>query len=78
MPLQLLHQVGHNSNWNIDSYEQDQCGDEQQEFGEGRRQEFERWLYPFDFRQLEGRQRVGAAKHALQLLPQRQRPVEHM
>jgi hypothetical protein len=27
MPLQLLHQVGHNSNWNIESYQRDHCGD---------------------------------------------------
>lgn len=27
MTLQLLHQVGHNSNWNVDSFEQDKCGD---------------------------------------------------
>lgn len=27
MPLQLLHQVGHNSNWNIESFEKDHCGD---------------------------------------------------
>jgi len=25
--LSLYHQVGHNSNWNIDSFEQDNCGD---------------------------------------------------
>ena len=27
MSLQLLHQVGHNSNWNVESYEKDNCGD---------------------------------------------------
>jgi hypothetical protein len=27
MTLQLLHQVGHNSNWNVDSFERDKCGD---------------------------------------------------
>lgn len=27
MTLQVLHQVGHNSNWNIDSFEQEGCGD---------------------------------------------------
>lgn len=27
MPLGLLHQVGHNSNWNVESYENDSCGD---------------------------------------------------
>lgn len=27
MTLQLLHQVGHNSNWNVESFEQDNCGD---------------------------------------------------
>ncbi len=27
MALKLLHQVGHNSNWNIASFEQDHCGD---------------------------------------------------
>lgn len=27
MTLQLLHQVGHNSNWNIESFERDNCGD---------------------------------------------------
>lgn len=27
MALQLLHQVGHNSNWNIASFEDDKCGD---------------------------------------------------
>jgi hypothetical protein len=27
MTLQLFHQVGHNSNWNIDSFQQDRCGD---------------------------------------------------
>lgn len=27
MALRLLHQVGHNSNWNVDSYEKDGCGD---------------------------------------------------
>lgn len=27
MPLGLLHQVGHNSNWNVDSFEKESCGD---------------------------------------------------
>ena len=27
MTLQLLHQVGHNSNWNVESFTQDNCGD---------------------------------------------------
>lgn len=27
MAIGLLHQVGHNSNWNVDSFEQDGCGD---------------------------------------------------
>lgn len=27
MSLGLLHQVGHNSNWNVESFEQDSCGD---------------------------------------------------
>jgi hypothetical protein len=27
MALGLLHQVGHNSNWNVDSFERDSCGD---------------------------------------------------
>ena len=27
MPLQLLHQVGHNSNWNVESFQDDHCGD---------------------------------------------------
>ena len=27
MTLRLLHQVGHNSKWNIDSFEKDGCGD---------------------------------------------------
>lgn len=27
MPLGLLHQVGHNSNWNIESFENENCGD---------------------------------------------------
>lgn len=27
MPLQLLHQVGHNSNWNVESFQDDRCGD---------------------------------------------------
>lgn len=27
MALKLLHQVGHNSNWNVDSFEQNLCGD---------------------------------------------------
>lgn len=27
MALGLLHQVGHNSNWNVDSFEKDGCGD---------------------------------------------------
>lgn len=27
MPLGLLHQVGHNSNWNVESFERDSCGD---------------------------------------------------
>lgn len=27
MPLGLLHQVGHNSNWNIESFEKEMCGD---------------------------------------------------
>lgn len=27
MALGLLHQAGHNSNWNIDSFEKEQCGD---------------------------------------------------
>lgn len=27
MPLGLLHQVGHNSKWNVDSFESDGCGD---------------------------------------------------
>lgn len=27
MALQILHQVGHNSNWNVDSFQQDHCGD---------------------------------------------------
>jgi hypothetical protein len=27
MSLQLLHQVGHNSNWNVESFERDSCGD---------------------------------------------------
>ena len=58
--------------------EQDQRCDEQQEFGEGRRQEFQRRLHPVDLRQMERRQRVGTAEHALQLLPKRERPVEHM
>jgi hypothetical protein len=26
MPLGLLHQVGHNSNWNVESFEKDSCG----------------------------------------------------
>ena len=58
--------------------EQDQRCDEQQEFGERRRQEFQRRLHPVDLRQMERRQRVGTAEHALQLLPERERPVEHM
>ena len=35
---------------------------------------------PVEFRHLErcGRERVGSAEHDLELLPQRQRPVEHM
>ena len=60
--------------------EQDQRCEEQQKFGEGRRQEFERRLHPVEFRHLErrGRECVGSAKHVLELLPQRERPVEHM
>lgn len=27
MPIGLLHQVGHNSNWNVESFENDGCGD---------------------------------------------------
>jgi len=27
MPLGLLHQVGHNSNWNVESFESESCGD---------------------------------------------------
>lgn len=27
MPLGLLHQVGHNSNWNVESFEKEGCGD---------------------------------------------------
>lgn len=27
MALQLLHQVGHNSNWNVESFQQDHCGE---------------------------------------------------
>ena len=27
MSLGLLHQVGHNSNWNVESFENDSCGD---------------------------------------------------
>lgn len=27
MPLQLYHQVGHHSNWNIESFRDDECGD---------------------------------------------------
>jgi hypothetical protein len=27
MALRLLHQVGHNSSWNVDSFERDSCGD---------------------------------------------------
>lgn len=27
MALQLFHQVGHNSNWNVESFERDNCGD---------------------------------------------------
>jgi len=27
MPLGLLHQVGHNANWNIDSFQDEHCGD---------------------------------------------------
>lgn len=27
MSIKLFHQVGHNSNWNIESFEEDQCGD---------------------------------------------------
>lgn len=27
MTIQILHQVGHNSNWNVDSFQQDVCGD---------------------------------------------------
>lgn len=27
MPLGLLHQVGHNSNWNVESFERELCGD---------------------------------------------------
>jgi len=27
MPLRVFHQVGHNPNWNVDSFEQDGCGD---------------------------------------------------
>lgn len=27
MGLQLFHQVGHNSSWNVDSFQQDRCGD---------------------------------------------------
>ena len=60
--------------------EQHQGGEEQQEFGKGWRQEFERWLHPFELGQMErcARQRIGSAEHALHLLPQRQRAVEHM
>ena len=60
--------------------EQDQGGDEQQEFSEGRRQELKRRLHPLDFRDLDRRrQRIGgAAQHALQFVPERERPVEHV
>lgn len=27
MPIGLLHQVGHNSNWNVESFEKESCGD---------------------------------------------------
>ena len=27
MPLGLLHQVGHNANWNIESFQNERCGD---------------------------------------------------
>jgi hypothetical protein len=27
MALGLLHQVGHNSNWNVESFQTDGCGD---------------------------------------------------
>ncbi len=60
--------------------EQDQGHQEQQEFGEGRRQEFKGRLHPLDLRQLErgARQAFGSAERQLHLLPQPQRTVEHM
>lgn len=27
MPIRLYHQVGHNANWNVESFEKDKCGD---------------------------------------------------
>ena len=60
--------------------EQNQRRNKQQEFSEGRRQEFQRRLDPVEFRHLE-RRRVecaGSANHALELLPQREQRVEHM
>ena len=58
--------------------EENECCEEQQEFGEGRRQKFDRGLHPFKFRHLEWRRRkgVGGAKHAFQLVPKRQRAIE--
>ena len=60
--------------------EQHQGREEQQEFGEGRRQESDGRLDPVEFRELERRRRggVGYANHALQFMPERQRPIEHM
>ena len=58
--------------------EQDQRCGEQQEFGKGRRQEFQCRLHPVDPGQMQCRERVGTAEHALQLLPEHERPVEHV
>ncbi len=58
--------------------EEDQRCDEQQEFGKGRRQEFQCRRHPVDLGKMQCRERAGAAEHALQLLPERERPVEHM
>ena len=60
--------------------EQDQGHQEQQEFGEGRRQEFQGRLHPLDLGQLErgARQGFGSAERQLHLLPQPQRTIEHM
>src|ERR1700744_4755344 len=60
--------------------EENECGEKQQEFGEGRWQEFDGGLHPFKLRHLERccRKRIGGADHALKLVPDCERAIENI